>query len=135
MNYSPFIVPVVALVIWFQLLMYAAVITKFRRLSVSQSPTAEDKEVMREEAGRYIGKEPVLFCVVCIILASVDAGSEMAAWLAWIYAASCALATLPRVSENLFASRGTWIVSNLILCALIIYAAVRVARDLLTAFG
>src|SRR5688500_6420921 len=141
MNYSPIIVPVVALVIWSQLMMVALLITVFPRFSarypvIPGTPllTSDEEhalQAMIEQSGWPKQFHPLLFCAICFALAAMGAGSGLGSWLAWIYAANWALYTLPRVSQNKFVREGTWVVAHLTVCALAIYAAARVARDML----
>jgi hypothetical protein len=140
-TYSPIILPVVALAIWFLVVMLTA-IPSFLRLAFAEDfdPSLTEEEKARNSersAERFTSamSQPVLYYVICFALAHMGAGGGLASWLAWAYAISWA-ATRPPVSlSNKHLRCGAHSVSAISMYALAAYAGIQVTRDLLAASG
>ena len=140
MSSSSIIVPVIALVIW-SLLEWLMYIPCFLRLVFADDfdpPLTEEQRQRNAERGdrryRNFREQPVLFYIVCLALANLDAGSGLATWLAWAYAASWAATRMPALSHKHLRC-GAHSVVVFSLYPLAIYAGIRVTSDLLVTAG
>ena len=93
--------------------------------------TAEEQQTILAERARKIQEQPVLFYVVCFALAYIGAGSGLVNGLAWVFAAFWAMHKLPESSSNEYLRCAAGWAANITLCALAIYAGIRVTYDML----
>jgi hypothetical protein len=140
-TYCPIVLPVVALAIWFLVVLLTA-IPSFVRLAFAEDfdPPLTKKQKARNskrstERFATVMQQPVLYYVICFALAHIGAGGGLASWLAWAFAISWA-ATRPPVSlSNKHLRCGAHSVSSISMYALAVYAGIQITRDLLAASG
>src|ERR671912_398722 len=100
MNYSPILVPVVALVAWSLIIFVWMLIARgaaFRRMGVTLSNIprgsrgtnldgrGEDEAQWKSHNYNHLMEQPTLFYAIAIVLALMDFGGGANYWLAWGY--------------------------------------------------
>ena len=131
MSYSPIIAPVVALAILQLLLSLTLVPTVFRANFRDPPLSAEERQAVYSKRSESIRDQPILFYVVCFVLAYIGAGSGVDNSLAWAFVALWMTHKLPESLSKSGLRRGAGWAANINLCALAAYAAVLITRDLL----
>ena len=145
MEYSPILLPVVALVAWTLLVMLwmtVARMAEFRRLGVSfgnipagsrgvdlegrANPSAQWKS----HNYNHLMEQPTIFYAIAITLALMGMGSGMNYWLAWGYVGFRVLHSIVQGTINVVAYRFTlFTLATLCLIALTLHAGLRVLHD------
>ena len=145
MEYSPILLPVVALVGWTLLVMLWMLVSRmaeFRRLGVSfgnipagsrgvdlegrANPSAQWKS----HNYNHLMEQPTIFYAIAITLALMGMGEGMNYWLAWGYVGFRVLHSLVQSTVNIVAYRFTlFALATLCLIALTVHAGLRVLHD------
>ena len=145
MEYSPILLPVVALVAWTLLVMLWMLVSRmaeFRRLGVSfgnipagsrgadlegrANPSAQWKS----HNYNHLMEQPTIFYAIAITLALMGMGHGMNYWLAWGYVGFRVLHSLVQCTINVVAYRFTlFTLATLCLMAMTLHAGLRVLHD------
>ena len=138
-NASPLLAPVVALVLWSFVIwawMYATRIPAIMKMRMRLDPDAPRGEQMatlpprvRWKADNYnhLMEQPTLFYATALVLALLGDQSQWSTWLAWAYVALRVVHSLVQVLVNKIEARfGLFLVSSLVLLALVVRAAMQV---------
>ena len=145
MNYSPILIPVVALVAWslvMMLWMLATRLPAMRRagISLSNAPPGsrgsqldgvlDDSAQWKAHNYNHLMEQPTLFYAIAITLALMDMGDGVNYWLAWGYVAFRVLHSLVQATVNRLIYRTPlWVLASLCLIALTVHAGLRVLHD------
>ena len=139
MSYSPIILPVLALVFWFLLILVVSIPGTLRvyfAISSDRTLTEEEQQsLLMEQASYGLREHSIVFYVICLALAQMGVGSGLACWVAWVHAASWATAKLPRQLSNAHLRCVANGVASISLYALAIYAGIRVTQDVFATIG
>ena len=145
MEYSPILLPVVALVGWTLLVMLWMLVSRmseFRRLGVSfgnipagsrgadlegrANPSAQWKS----HNYNHLMEQPTIFYAIALALALMGMGQGMNYWLAWGYVGFRVLHSLVQCTVNIVAYRFTlFTLATLCLMAMTLHAGLRVLHD------
>lgn len=145
MEYSPILLPVVALVAWTLLVMLWMLVSRmgeFRRLGVTfgnipagsrgadlegrANPSAQWKS----HNYNHLMEQPTIFYAIAITLALMGMGGGLNYWLAWGYVGFRVLHSLVQCTLNIVAYRFTlFTLATLCLMALTLHAGLRVLHD------
>ncbi len=147
MNYSPILVPVVAMVAWSLVIMLWMVATRLpamRKAGISLStapPGSRGSEldgVLPNQAQwkshnyTHLMEQPTLFYAIAITLALMDMGGGINHWLAWGYVGFRVLHSLVQATVNVLVYRTPlFFLASLCLIGLTIHAAARIIHDCL----
>jgi hypothetical protein len=144
MEYSPILVPVVALVAWSLVMMVwmaATRISAMKRAGIDLGSRVGGRGlnlegVIPDEVNwkahnyQHLMEQPTLFYAIAITLALMDMGSGLNYWLAWGYVGIRVLHSLVQATYNRVLHRTTLFgLSSICLFALTIHAAARVLHD------
>ncbi len=144
MDYSPILVPVVALVAWTLIVMLWMVATRFpamKRKGVSLkgavgSRGANLDGVIDDQAQwvshnyNHLMEQPTVFYAVALALALMDMGGGLNYWLAWGYVVLRVVHSLVQGTVNIVRYRFIiFFFASLCLIGLTVHAALRIARD------
>ena len=144
MEYSPILIPVVALVAWSLVMMMwmaATRISAMKRAGIDLSSRVGGRGlhlegVIPDEVNwkahnyQHLMEQPTLFYAIAITLALMDMGTGLNYWLAWGYVGVRVLHSLVQATYNRVLHRTTLFgVSSICLFALTIHAAARIAHD------
>jgi hypothetical protein len=145
MEYSPILLPVVALVGWTLIVMLWMIVSRmaeFRRLGVSfgnipagsrgvdlegrANPSAQWKS----HNYNHLMEQPTIFYAIALTLALMGMGDGMNYWLAWGYVGFRVLHSVVQSTVNIVAYRFTlFALATLCLIALTVHAGLRVLHD------
>ena len=147
MNYSPILVPVVALVAWSLLMMLwmvAARLPAMRKagLSLKTAPpgsrgsqldgVVDDSAQWKSHNYNHLMEQPTLFYAIAITLALMEMGGGINYWLAWGYVGFRILHSLVQATVNVLIYRTPlFFLGSLCLIGLTIHAAARIIHDCL----
>jgi len=145
MEYSPVLLPVVALVAWTLLVMLWMLVSRmaeFRRLGVSfgnipAGSRGADLEGRANQSAQWkshnynhLMEQPTIFYAIAITLALMGMGHGMNYWLAWGYVGFRVLHSLVQCTVNVVAYRFTlFTLATLCLMAMTLHAGLRVLHD------
>ena len=145
MEYSPIVVPVVALVAWSLVMMVWMVIVRFRefrRLGINFSNIppgsrgvdlegrAEPHAQWKSHNYNHLMEQPTLFYAIALVLALMDMGGGINYWLAWGYVGFRVLHSLVQATVNTLTLRTPlFVLASLCLLGLTVHAAMRAAHD------
>ena len=145
MQYSPILIPVVALVAWTILVMLWMVVTRFaefKRLGVTLDNIppgsrgvdlegrADPRAQWKSHNYTHLVEQPTLFYAIALTLALMDMGGGFNYWLAWGYVALRVVHSLIQGTVNIVKWRlAVFVLSSLCLIGLALHAALRIARD------
>src|SRR5688572_2494143 len=134
MNYSPILIPVVALVAWSLLMMLWMVVVRLPAMkkagiSLSSAPPGSrgsqldgvlpDEAQWKSHNYNHLMEQPTLFYAIAITLALMDMGGGLNVWLAWGYVAFRVLHSLVQATVNRLVYRTPlWLLASLCLIAL-----------------
>ncbi len=147
MNYSPILVPVVALVAWslvMMLWMVAARLPAMRKagLSLRTAPpgsrgsqldgVVDDRAQWKSHNYNHLMEQPTLFYAIAITLALMDMGGGINSWLAWGYVGFRILHSLVQATVNVLVYRTPlFVLASLCLIGLTVHAGARIIHDCL----
>jgi len=146
MEYSPILVPVVALVAWSLLIMLWMAATRvpamkkagidLRTLRGARGQNLEgvvpDKVQWVSHNYSHLMEQPTLFYAIALTLALMGMGDGLNYWLAWAYVALRIVHSLIQATVNIVSYRFlVFLLSSLALIGLTISAAARVIQDCL----
>ena len=145
MNYSPILIPVVALVAWSLLMMLWMVVVRLPAMkkagiSLSSAPPGSrgsqldgvlpDQAQWKSHNYNHLMEQPTLFYAVAISLALMDFGGGINFWLAWGYAGFRILHSLIQCTVNVVRYRlALFGLASLCLIALTLHAGVKILHD------
>ena len=144
MEYSPILVPVVALVAWSLVVMTWMAVTRIaamKRVGIDLGSRVGGRGlhlegVIPDEVNwkahnyQHLMEQPTLFYAIAITLALMDMGSGLNYWLAWGYVGFRVLHSLVQATYNRVLHRTTLFgLSSLCLIGLTVHAAARIAHD------
>jgi hypothetical protein len=145
MNYSPILVPVVALVAWTLIVCIWMMIARggaFRRMGVTLSNIpqgargadldgrGEDKAQWKSHNYNHLMEQPTIFYAIAITLALMGMGGGINTWLAWGYVAFRILHSLVQATVNVVAYRlPIFLLATVCLVGLTVHAGARVLHD------
>ena len=144
MNYSPILIPVVALVAWSLVMMVWMAVTRIsamNRAGIDLSSRVGGRGlhlegVIPDEVNwkahnyQHLMEQPTLFYAIAITLALMDMGTGINYWLAWGYVGFRVLHSLVQATYNRVLHRTTLFgLSSLCLIALTTHAGLRVLHD------
>ncbi len=145
MQYSPILIPVVALVAWSLLMMLwmvAARLPAMRKagLSLRTAPpgsrgsqldgVVDDRAQWKSHNYNHLMEQPTLFYAIAITLALMDMGGGINYWLAWGYVGFRVLHSLVQATVNVLIYRTPlFFLASLCLIGLTIHAAASIAHD------
>ncbi|HUE78511.1 MAG TPA: MAPEG family protein [Sphingomicrobium sp.] len=145
MEYSPILVPVVALVAWSLLIMMwmiATRLTAMRKAGISLSSAKpgsrgaqldgilDDRTQWKSHNYNHLMEQPTLFYAIAITLALMDMGGGLNHWLAWGYVGFRVIHSLVQVTVNRLIYRTPlWVLASLCLVALTVHASIRILHD------
>jgi hypothetical protein len=148
MEYSPILVPVIALVAWTLVVFIWMLVTRgaaFRRMGVTLSNMPKgargaDLDGRAEAAGaqwkshnyNHLMEQPTIFYAIAITLALMGMGGGINYWLAWGYVGFRVVHSLIQCTVNVVAYRlPVFLLASLCLIGLTVHAAARVIHDCL----
>ena len=147
MEYSPILVPVVALVAWTLIVMVWMAIARagqFRKLGVTRSNIpagsrgvdmegrADPQAQWKAHNYMHLMEQPTLFYAIAITLALMGMGDGINYWLAWGYVALRVIHSLIQATVNIVRYRFiAFTLSSLCLLGLTVHAAARIVHDCL----
>jgi hypothetical protein len=145
MNYSPILVPVVALVAWTLLVMIWMLVTRFqefRRLGITPEKIPDgargvDLEGQALPAAQWkshnynhLLEQPTIFYAIALTLALMDRGGGVNYWLAWGYVGLRVIHSLIQCTINVIRYRlMVFALASLCLFGLTVHAGVHILRD------
>ena len=145
MNYSPILVPVVALVAWTLVVMLWMVVARFgefRRLGISFSNIppgsrgvdlegrAEPRAQWKSHNYSHLMEQPTIFYAIALTLAAMDFGGGINYWLAWGYVGLRVVHSIVQSTVNVVLYRFIlFFLATLCLLGLTVHAAARIAHD------
>jgi len=145
MEYSPILVPVVALVAWSLVMMLWMVATRLPAMkkagiSLSSAPpgsrgsqldgVVDDRAQWKSHNYNHLMEQPTLFYAIAITLALMDMGSGLNYWLAWGYVGFRVLHSIVQATVNRLTIRTPlFFLASLCLIGLTVHAAARIAHD------
>lgn len=145
MEYSPILIPVVALVAWSLVIMLWMVATRLPAMrkagmSLSSAPPGsrgsqldgviDDSVQWKSHNYNHLMEQPTLFYAIAITLALMDMGGGLNYWLAWGYVGFRVIHSLVQVTVNRLIYRTPlWVLASLCLIALTVHAGLRVLHD------
>jgi len=145
MEYSPILVPVVALVVWSLVMMVWMVATRFPAMkkagiSLSSAPpgsrgsqldgVVDDHAQWKSHNYNHLMEQPTLFYAIAITLALMDMGGGINYWLAWAYVGFRVLHSIVQATVNRLTLRTPlFFLASLCLVGLTVHAAARIAHD------
>ncbi len=145
MNYSPILIPVVALIAWSLVMMLWMVATRIpamRRagLSLSSAPpgsrgsqldgVVDDRAQWKSHNYNHLMEQPTLFYAIAITLALMDMGGGLNYWLAWGYVGFRVLHSIVQATVNRLTIRTPlFFLASLCLIGLTIHAGAGILHD------
>ncbi len=147
MEYSPILVPVVALVAWTLLVMLWMMIARgreFRRMGVTfmnipagsrgvdLDGKAEAQAQWKSHNYNHLMEQPTIFYAIAITLALMGMGGGINYWLAWGYVGFRVLHSLIQCTSNIVRFRlPLFLLASLCLLGLTVHASARIVHDCL----
>jgi hypothetical protein len=145
MNYSPILIPVVALVAWSLVMMMWMVATRLPAMrkagiSLSSAPPGsrgsqldgviEDRAQWKSHNYNHLMEQPTLFYAIAITLALMDMGGGINYWLAWGYVGLRVIHSIVQATVNRLTLRTPlFFLASVCLVGLVVHAALRIAHD------
>ncbi len=144
MEYSPILVPVVALIVWTMLVMLWMAATRLpamkragidlNRLVGGRGANLEgvvpDQVQWKSHNYTHLLEQPTLFYAIAITLALMDMGGGFNYWLAWVYVGLRIVHSLVQATVNVVKYRLLlFLLSSAALIGLTVHAAARIAHD------
>ncbi len=144
MDYSPILVPVVALVAWTLIVMLWMVATRFPAMKrkgvslkgavgsrgVNLDGVIDDQAQWVSHNYNHLMEQPTLFYAIALALAAMDMGEGINYWLAWGYVGLRVVHSLVQGTVNIVRYRFIiFFFASLCLIGLTVHAALRIARD------
>ena len=145
MEYSPILLPVVALIAWTLVVMLWMVVARFnefKRLGINfdnippgsrgvdLEGRAEPRAKWKSHNYSHLVEQPTLFYAIALTLAVMNMGGGYNYWLAWVYVGLRVIHSLVQATTNIVKWRLLiFVLASLCLIGLTLHAAVRVARD------
>ena len=146
MDYSPILVPVVALVAWTLLMMLWMMVARFgqfRRMGVTlgslprgaRGPDLDGRLDAAEAQWKshnynHLMEQPTIFYAIALTLALMGFGGGINYWLAWGYVALRILHSIVQATINVVVVRFTiFSLSTLCLLGLTVHAGARILQD------
>ncbi|QDP18577.1 MAPEG family protein [Sphingomonas xanthus] len=147
MNYSPLLVPIVALVLWTLVIMAWMAVTRFSAfkqmgISLGNVPPgsrgaslegkAPDQAMWKSHNYTHLLEQPTLFYAITLTLAMIGMDSPLNVWLAWGYVILRIIHSLIQCTVNVVRYRFLmFLLSSACLIALTVCAALTVVHDML----
>jgi hypothetical protein len=147
MNYSPILVPVVALIAWTLMVMLWMLISRgaeFRRMGVTFSNIPDGSRGLDLEGKaaaqaqwkshnyNHLMEQPTLFYAIALTLALMGFGGGINYWLAWGYVGLRMIHSLIQCTVNVVRYRlAVFGLASLCLIGLTVHAGVRIIHDCL----
>ena len=147
MDYSPILVPVVALVAWTLLVMLWMLVSRmreFQRLGVTFSNIpdgargvdlegkAEAQAQWKSHNYNHLMEQPTIFYAIAITLALMGMGDGINTWLAWGYVGFRVVHSLVQCTVNVVRYRlALFSLATLCLVGLTVHASARIVHDCL----
>jgi hypothetical protein len=147
MEYSPILVPVVALVAWSLVVMVWMAVARagqFRKLGVTPSSIppgargadlegrADPQAQWKAHNYMHLMEQPTLFYAIAVTLALMGMGGGINYWLAWGYVALRVIHSLIQATVNIVRFRFlAFLLSSLCLLGLTVHAGARIIHDCL----
>ncbi len=145
MEYSPILLPVVALIAWTLIVMFWMVVTRmgeFKRLGINfdnipagsrgadLEGRADPRAQWKSHNYSHLVEQPTLFYAIALTLAVMDLGGGYNYWLAWGYVGLRVIHSLIQATVNVVKWRlMVFVLATLCLLALTLKTAVRMAQD------
>jgi hypothetical protein len=145
MNYSPILVPVVALVAWTLVILVWMAIARareFRRLGITRATIpdgargvdldgkADPRAQWKSHNYNHLMEQPTIFYAIALALALMDFGGGINYWLAWGYVGFRVIHSLIQCTSNIVRYRLTaFALASLCLLGLTVHAGVRILHD------
>jgi hypothetical protein len=145
MEYSPILLPVVALITWTLIVMFWMVVARFsefKRLGITfdnippgsrgadLEGRADPRAQWKSHNYTHLVEQPTLFYAIALTLAVMDMGGGYNYWLAWGYVAFRIIHSLIQATVNIVKWRLlVFVLATLCLLALTLKTAVRMAQD------
>jgi hypothetical protein len=145
MEYSPILIPVVALVAWSLLMMLWMVATRLPAMrkagiSLSSAPPGsrgsqldgvlDDSVQWKSHNYNHLMEQPTLFYAIAITLALMDMGDGVNYWLAWGYVGFRVIHSIVQATVNRLIYRTPlWVLASLCLIGLTLHAGLRILHD------
>jgi hypothetical protein len=147
MNYSPILVPVVALVAWSLIMMVWMVIARRRAFTqlgigwgtiprgsrgVNLDGRAPDEAQWPSHNYNHLMEQPTIFYAIALTLALMDMGGGINTWLAWGYVGLRIVHSIVQSTINIVPIRFTiFALASLCLLGLTVHAGARILHDCL----
>ena len=147
MDYSPILVPVVALVAWTLVVMLWMAIARgraFRQMGINfgniprgsrgsnLDGKAPDETQWPAHNYNHLMEQPTIFYAIALTLALMGMGTGINYWLAWGYVAFRVLHSIVQSTVNIVAIRfPLFLLASLCLLGLTVHAAARIIHDCL----
>ena len=145
MNYSPILIPVVALVAWTLVVMLWMLVSRageFRRLGIKPTTIpngsrgvdldgrAEASAQWKSHNYNHLMEQPTIFYAIAITLALMDFGGGINYWLAWGYVALRVVHSLIQCTVNIVRFRLlAFALASACLFGLTIHAGLKILHD------
>ena len=144
MNYSPILVPVVALVAWTLVVMTWMVLTRLPAMKkagidlgarrggrgANLEGVLPDEVMWKSHNYMHLMDQPTIFYAIALTLALMDMGGGINYWLAWGYVGLRVVHSLIQSTVNIVPYRfAVFALASLCLLGLTIHAAARVIHD------
>ena len=145
MEYSPILIPVVALVAWSLVMMLWMVATRLPAMrkagiSLSSAPPGSrgsqldgvlpDQAQWKSHNYTHLMEQPTLFYAIAITLALMDMGGGVNYWLAWGYVGFRVLHSIVQATVNRLTYRTPlFFLASLCLMALTLHAGLKILHD------
>jgi len=148
MEYSPILVPIVALIAWSLIVMLWMFVTRFPAMSrkgislkgavgsrgANLDGVVDDAAQWKAHNYNHLMEQPTLFYAVALTLALMDFGGGINYWLAWGYVGFRVLHSIFQATVNVVRYRFLLFVgASLCLIGLTVHAAARIIHDCLAA--
>ena len=145
MDYSPILIPVVALVAWTLVVMLWMVVARFaefKRLGITLDTIppgargvdlegrAEPRAQWKSHNYTHLVEQPTIFYAIAITLALMNMGDGINYWLAWGYVGLRVVHSLIQATVNVVKYRlSVFVLATLCLIGLTVHAAARILHD------
>ena len=144
MNYSPILVPVVALVAWTLVVMTWMVLTRLPAMKkagidlgarrggrgANLEGVLPDEVMWKSHNYMHLMDQPTIFYAIALTLALMDMGGGINYWLAWGYVGLRVVHSLIQSTVNIVPYRfAVFALASLCLLGLTIHAAARIIHD------
>jgi len=145
MNYSPILVPVVALAAWTILVMFWMLVTRlaeFRRLGITPSTIpdgargvdlegrADPRAQWKSHNYNHLMEQPTIFYAIALTLAFMDFGGGINYWLAWGYVGFRIVHSIVQCTVNIVAIRfPLFALATLCLIGMTLHAGLKILHD------